>query len=586
MENYTHYLSCFLLFLCAHALSAQELRPPNILLIVTDDQGYGDFGFTGNPHIKTPHLDQLAAESVHLENFYVSPVCAPTRSSLLTGRYSLRTGVHDTYNGGAIMASEEITLAEVLKEAGYRTGIFGKWHLGDNYPSRPIDQGFAKSLIHLSGGMGQVGDFTTYFQGDSSYYDPVLWFNGSPKKYEGYCSDIFASEAMEFINENKDSPFFCYLSFNAPHTPLQVPEEYLQLYQDMDPSFGFASEYPELDKMTPKDIEDARRVYAMVTNIDDNIGKILQALEQWKLTNNTLVIFMTDNGPQQIRYKSGLRGRKGSVFQGGVKVPCLMRYPAGFTDQKNVGVTAAHIDIFPTITDICGITELEERLLDGRSLLPWIQGNSNETMNRSLFFYWNRRYPEKYSNMALQKGSYRLVGQTSYHSSTDQFQLYDISRDASEKNNLVSIYPEVAESLRRDMDSIYGELIQSPHLKNPPAIGVGTPYENPVVLNRNDASGERGIWNQESVYGFWNVDIAEGIYDIRFRFITPVQDKGKIVLEAGSHLFQQSVEPDGKLYITMKNVNLPALKGTLTATLFQQQKNILPFWIELNRVDL
>jgi len=205
---------------------AQTIQHPNILLIITDDQGYGDLSITGNPHLKTPAIDNLAKESVRLDNFYVCPVSAPTRSSLMTGRYSLRTGVHDTYNGGAIMATTEVTIAEMLKDAGYRTGIFGKWHLGDNYPCRPGDQGFDESVIHLSGGMGQVGDITTYFKGDSSYFDPILWHNGNQESYDGYCSDIYAAQAINFISKNKKTPFFCYLSFNAPHTPLQVPDKY------------------------------------------------------------------------------------------------------------------------------------------------------------------------------------------------------------------------------------------------------------------------------------------------------------------------------------------------------------------------
>ena len=187
---------------------AQEIQHPNVVLIITDDQGYGDLGFTGNPHVKTPVLDNFARESIRLNQFYVSPVCAPTRASLMTGRFSLRTGVRDTYNGGAIMASDEITLAEILKDAGYTTGAFGKWHLGDNYPSRPGDQGFDESLIHLSGGMGQPGDFTTFFEGDSSYFDPVLWYNGKQREYKGYCSDIFTEEAIDFIEQNHKKPFF------------------------------------------------------------------------------------------------------------------------------------------------------------------------------------------------------------------------------------------------------------------------------------------------------------------------------------------------------------------------------------------
>ena len=195
-----------LFFSCNNNL---ETKSPNVIIVITDDQGYGDIGYNGNPHLITPNLDKFAGESMRFNNFNVSPVCAPTRSSLLTGRYSLRTGVTDTYNGGAIMSSNEITLAEIFNENNYKTGIFGKWHLGDNYPSRPSDQGFQESLIHLSGGIGQVGDFTNYYKGSTSYYDPILWLNNKQEKYSGYCSDIFTDEAIKFIDDNKDNQFFC-----------------------------------------------------------------------------------------------------------------------------------------------------------------------------------------------------------------------------------------------------------------------------------------------------------------------------------------------------------------------------------------
>ena len=254
-----HNMLLIPLLLCsAQVISAPGGQTrPNVLLIVTDDQGYGDFGFTGNHHVQTPVLDHLAAESLRFDQFYVSPVCAPTRSSLMTGRFSLRTGIRDTYNGGATMAADEVTIAEMLKESGYKTGIFGKWHLGDNFPCRPIDQGFDEAVIHLSGGMGQVGDFTTFFEKDSSYFNPVLWHNGVQQKYAGYCTDIFGGQAVRFIEENSEHPFFCYLAFNAPHTPLQVPDEYYNAFKDIDPESGFENDQRPFVKMSKKDKEDA-----------------------------------------------------------------------------------------------------------------------------------------------------------------------------------------------------------------------------------------------------------------------------------------------------------------------------------------
>jgi len=206
------------LFLLALGSCRQPEQPlPNIVLIMTDDQGMGDVGYRNNPFVETPWIDSLAGVSIRLNNFYVSPVCAPTRASLMTGRYSIRTGVFDTYNGGAIMATSEVTLAEYLKKKNYHTGIFGKWHLGDHYPFRPGDQGFDESLVHKGGGIGQPGDIDNYFKGDSSYFNPVLYHNDVPVATRGYCSEVFTQGAIDFIQESKAKPFFLYLAFNAPH---------------------------------------------------------------------------------------------------------------------------------------------------------------------------------------------------------------------------------------------------------------------------------------------------------------------------------------------------------------------------------
>ncbi len=558
---------------------------PNVVLIITDDQGYGDFGFTGNPHVQTPVIDELAGESIRFTNFYVSPVCAPTRSSLMTGRYSLRTGVHDTYNGGAIMATSEVTIAEMLQQADYQSGIFGKWHLGDNYPSRPQDQGFRESVVHLAGGIGQVGDVTNYFQGDSSYFDPVLWHNGKQQAYEGYCSDIFTDQAVDFIRENHQSPFFCYLSFNAPHTPLQVPDQYYRRYQSLDPQAGFAGEVP-MPSMTEKNKEAARRVYAMVTNIDDNVKKVLSVLEELRVADNTIVIFMTDNGPQQPRYQGGLRGLKSSVYRGGVRVPCLLRYPDRFSESRRIGANATHMDIVPTLADLCRVSLPKNRIIDGVSLLPLLQGDSVTWKDRSLFFSWTRQYPELYRNVALQQGDYKLVGQTSYSASISDFELYDVQHDPYEQRNLVAEQPQRAQRLKQTLDEHFFELINSPNLVDPPRIVIGSEAENPVLLSRNDASGERGIWAQEEVYGKWRVRIVqEGYYTVRFRFLNPVVPGGNLLLQTGPLIHRLEKNDNTTDQLVMKNVYLPVTQDDLTAIYQTSSQEILPFWIALEKEE-
>lgn len=567
------------LFLTSGCKSTPER--PNVILIITDDQGHGDLGYHGNHHIKTPVLDSLARNSIRFNNFYVSPVCAPTRSSLMTGRYSLRTGVHDTYNGGAIMSTEEITIAEMLKASGYTTGIFGKWHLGDSYPSRPMDQGFDESVVHLSGGMGQVGDFTTWFKGDSSYFDPVLWHNGEMQAYQGYCSDIYASEAIRFIEQHRDKPFFCYLSFNAPHTPLQVPEKYYNIYKDIDPSEGF--EDVPMPEMNEKDKESARRVYAMVSNIDDNIGRLKSKLKELDLEKNTILIFMTDNGPQQRRYVSGMRGRKGDVYRGGVRVPFFFSYPSKYEGNRDISNNAAHIDILPTLAALCSAEVPSDRTIDGRSLEPALQGE-RWTDERSLFFYWSRKYPELYNNISLQKGNMKLVGQTDFDADTTGFELFNLALDPFERVNLVAEQPSDYSALKAELDASIDELTQAEHLVNQPLIIIGSPYENPVYLNRNDAAGERGVWSQQEIYAYWNVKILEGNYNIRFKFIEPVPAGGMLNIEANSYiLLKKNTETTDM--IELENVAFKTMQCQFRPYYQSGGKSILPFWVELEKIE-
>ena len=584
----TIILTNLLLGIASLSLS-QDFEHPNVVLIITDDQGYGDLGYTGNPHVKTPVIDAFARESIRLNNFYVSPVCAPTRSSLMTGRYSLRTGIRDTYNGGAIMAASEVTIAEMLKQANYVNGAFGKWHLGDNYPNRPNDQGFDESLIHLSGGMGQVGDVTTYFKGDSSYFDPVLWYNGKQKSYKGYCSDIFTQQAINFIERTQQSgqlaPFFCYLAFNAPHTPLQVPDEYYQIYKDIDPAKGFEESNKPFVEMSEKNKEDARKVYAMVTNIDDNIGKLLSKLEELRIAENTLVIFMTDNGPQQVRYVGGLKGRKGSVYCGGVKVPFFLKYPARFEGNKDIEIMAAHYDILPTLAEICHVDVPMDRQIDGKSIVPLLDNQDVSWENRTMFFYWTRRYPELYNNIAMQSGPYKLVAHADHNAPIQDFELYKVDDDPYEQNNILGDNKGVAEALKSEFDRVYAELITSENIKNPPRIVVGDRHENPVILNRNDAGGSRGIWAQEEIYGKWSVSIQEGYYNVKFKFIKPVEANGDMYLEAGAMIKKQKNEKENIDVIEMKNIYFSKLDCELTPFYAIKGRNIFPFYVEFEKIN-
>jgi len=580
-----------LLLSCSENESKERTPKPNVILIMTDDQGIGDFGFTGNPYIKTPQLDKLASQSLNLTHFYVSPVCAPTRASLMTGRYSERTGIYDTYNGGAIMSDEEITMAEVLKENGYKTGIFGKWHLGDNYPYRPIDQGFDVAVVHRAGGMGQPGDALNFFAGDSSYFNPVLFNNGTAVQTQGYCSDVFTEELIKFIKENQrespDHPFFAYLSFNAPHTPLQLPEEYYDLYKELefDPNeFGVFDE--AVEKMTPTEIEAARKVYGMITNIDDNIGKLIQTLKDVGIHENTLIVFLTDNGPQHNRYKMGLRGRKSFVYGGGVRVPCLIHFPKEFHEKAELDATIAHIDLLPSILDLCGLERITHQI-DGQSMFSPKDQNHSSFENRTLFFEWGRGYLKKYQNFAALKGSFKLVGNTGHESEIEDFELFDIKNDPQEESNRITGNLEIANILKIAIDDWYDEIISEKNNTRSFPAYIGTPHENPVILNRNDAKGTPVAWTQENVVNYWDVKSLEaGVYNITYHFIKPINESGKAFLKLYPYNLEEVRDNPGINELTFNNVKIS--QGDYRLVPYYQTKKgniIFPLYVSVNRVD-
>ena len=580
------------LFSCVHNENDKPSKTdrPNVILIMTDDQGIGDFGFMGNPYVQTTNLDKLASQSLNLTNFYVSPVCAPTRASLMTGRYSERTGVYDTYNGGAIMSQDEVTLAEVLKENGYKTGIFGKWHLGDNYPYRPIDQGFDEALVHRGGGIGQPGDYANFFAKDSSYFNPVLFHNGVAVKTVGYCSDVFTDEAIEFIKSNNSSenvqPFFVYLSFNAPHTPLQVPDAYYNQYKNIEfDADSFRIKDNAIESMTDNDKEAAKRVYGMVTNIDDNIGKIMQMLHESNLEKNTIIIFLTDNGPQQTRYKLGLRKQKSSVYGGGVRVPCMIRYPEKYQKRHDMNIPLAHIDLMPSILSLCGLNQPTHEL-DGKSFVDANENDIKTFSERTLYFEWGRGFPVKYRNFAALKGDYKLVGNTEANSEISNFELFHLKSDPIEAINRVEEETEIASDLKKGMDTWYEEIISEKNNNKVFPAFIGSEFENPTVLNRNDAKGTPVAWGQSDVLGYWEVKVLKTEkYDVTLHFIDTVREQGSLHLKLYPQYFVQKnlLEADR---LTLPNIELK--QGEFKLESFYKTnkgKHIFPLYVSLHKLN-
>lgn len=498
--------------------------PPNIILVITDDQGYGDLGAHGNRLIRTPNLDRLHGQSVRLTNFHVDPTCSPTRSALVTGRYSSRTGVWHTIMGRSIVHRDETTFAEVLAGAGYATGFFGKWHLGDNHPYRPIDRGFQEAVFHGGGGVGQTPDYW-----GNDYFDDTYWHNGEPTAYEGYCTDVFFDNALRFIEEQaRDGadPFFVYLSTNAPHGPFLVDESYSKPYADLgvpDPMAKF---------------------YGMIENIDDNMGRLDAKLEELGIADRTLLIFMTDNGTaagvtnthptQRVGsrnaelleraareeeegswqgFNAGMRGRKGSEYDGGHRVPFFLRWPQGnLGEPRDVPNLAAHIDVLPTLADLAGAGSRPDLDWDGRSLAPLLRGEA--WSDRTLVVHSQRiLWPEQWRKSAVMTERFRLVNGA---------ELYDVAADPGQAQDISADHAEVVATLRQAYeawwDRIDDRFGESVHLD------IGSDAENPARITAHDwlppDDSTQVPWNQRhvqsapAVNGTWNILVTQaGSYE-------------------------------------------------------------------------
>lgn len=428
---------------------------PNVIIVITDDQGYGDLGFTGNPVVRTPSLDAFARQSVRLTNFHVSPTCAPTRASLMTGRHEFRSGVTHTIMERERLSLKATTLAQVLKSAGYTTGIFGKWHLGDEAPYQPGRRGFDEVFIHGAGGIGQTYAGSCGDAPGNTYFNPAILHNGVFEKTKGYCTDVFFAQATKWIGAKRDgdAPFYAQIALNAPHAPLQCPEEYSGRYAG-------------------KVSENEARFYGMIENIDDNFGALMKRLDEWNIARNTVVVFMTDNGGTVgvKRFNAGMRGAKGTPFEGGVRVPCFWRWPEGFKGGVDCSALTAHVDIFPTLAELAGVKLDEGLSLDGRSLVPLLRDPGAAWRDRYLFTHVGRWAPgmanqAKFDKCAVRNTRFSLVNNS---------ELFDLIADPGQTRNVIDRFPEVTEELRRAYEQWWSEIL--PALENENVIG---PKVNP-----------------------------------------------------------------------------------------------------------
>ena len=486
-------------------------RRPNLVLVITDDQGYGDLGCTGNPWLSTPNIDEFHKQAIRLTDFHVSPLCTPTRAALMTGRRPLRTGAWATTWGRSLLRSSETTMAELFAASGYDTGLFGKWHLGDNYPYRPQDRGFQHVVAHKGGGVGQSSDFW-----GNNYFDDTYFHNGIPEAHKGYCTDIWFDEAIAFMETHREKPFFACITTNAPHSPYLVADDYKKAYLGNPdiPNPGF---------------------YGMIANIDENFGRLRARLAEWDLEDDTVLIFMTDNGSsggcdvdgeERVTggYNAGMRGKKGSYYEGGHRVPFFIRWPKGHIGLaglngyrmggQDVAEMTLHVDLLPTLIELCDLEHPEALAFDGISLAGLLRGEpAGASDDRTHFIQYRQGSdpPEKWTN-AVMTSRWRLVCGR---------ELYDIKSDPGQQRNLTVEYPDVVARLRELHELWWATIWRSLEERSP--IVLGSEEENPTTLCCFDVTGDVA-WNQCAIAaaaetsGSWWVRVtAAGTYRFALR---------------------------------------------------------------------
>lgn len=497
-----------------HSMAAAEVPTPersNVLLVMTDDQGYGDLGCHGNSDIHTPNLDKLAKESTEFTRFYVSPVCAPTRASLLTGRYRLRTGVWGVTKGREHMSEDETTLAEVFRSAGYATGCFGKWHNGSQFPMDPNGQGFDQFV-------GFCGGHWNW------YFDPKLERNQKMEQHSGYITDLLTDAAMRFIREKKDERFLCYIPYNAPHSPWFVPNKYRKRYLEAG-----------LKETTVS-------AYAMCENLDENIGRLLKLLDELDLAEETIVIFLTDNGPNGDRYNAGLRARKGSLYEGGCRVPFFIRHPGRIKAGQKIDTMAAHIDVLPTLAELCRVELKTNHPLDGRSLVPLLDSEQAQWPSRYLCEQRSSGKNPKDRN----KGVIRTEQYTLVNPKGQAWELYDIQNDRGQTHNLAKAKPQVVADLKQKYNSWWRDVTGNHRAFPVRSIPIGFDAENPVIVHATEATPSGGLkyygtngyrhdwithWTSPADRLVFSLDVARaGEYDMTLNYRVLKEDVGATII--------------------------------------------------------
>lgn len=513
--------------------------PPNVILVITDDQGWWDAGIHGNPYIETPVMDRIAREGVRFSHFYCAPVCTPTRASLMTGRHYQRTGAIDTYKGRDTLAAGEITLAEIFRARGYRTACIGKWHLGRYMRYHPNERGFEHFF-----GFWQYGFINRYDDSDE------LWRDKRRVTTVGYITDVLTDQALAWLEQNKSKPFFLYLAYNAPHSPYLVLDPYIARY---------------LKKGLP--LQEAR-IYGMISSIDDNLGRLVAAMERWKLDGNTVLIFMSDNGGVSRFHTCGLRGAKTSVYEGGIRVPFFVRWPGHFPAGAVVGTPAQHVDLFATLCELVGAPLPADRKVDGRSFLEHLRRGEGPRLHDHLFHQWNRvrplldapgdpmEAPEDERKMFRPNWAVQDARGFKLHATGE---LFDLARDPGERHDVAAQHPEVARELRRRFEEFFRDVTAGQDYRRVP-IEVGREDENPVELDVAWAElAGKGLrhagrryhrdtienWSEPGDAARWRIEVvAAGRYEAILEYgCAPASAGSRYQIAAGRARLESTVQP-------------------------------------------
>jgi arylsulfatase A-like enzyme len=534
-------------FICAVAAvlggslsgAAAEGKPPNLVIFVADDSGWGDYSHSGNQQVRTPNIDSIARSGATLDRFFVCAVCAPTRAEFLTGRYHSRGGVRGVSTGQERLNTDEKTFAEAFKAAGYATGCFGKWHNGSQWPYHPNARGFDEYYGFTSGHWGE-------------YFDPPLEHNGRPTRGKGYIADDLTARALEFIERHRGRPFLCYIPYNTPHSPWAVPDEYWQRFKDK-PVNQRGTE-PEREQ-----IDQTRCALAMMENLDANVGRVLQRLDALNLNGNTIVIYFSDNGPNGARWNGGMKGIKGSTDEGGVRSVCFIRWPGGGIRAGTVvREIAGAIDLLPTLSALTGAKRIGDRPLDGRDLAPLLRGERVDWPDRILFSHQN-------GNVSARSQRYRLDARGA---------LFDMLDDPGQTKNIAPGQPDIAARITKAVAEWRAEVLPKGKDDRPYPVGYAEFPRTP--LPARDGIPHGGVkrsagapncsyfvnWSSRDDKMTWDIEVSTaGIYGVEILYTCPVADAGSTIeLEFNGAKLAGKVTPgwNPPLYTNQDTIQRPA----------------------------